>query len=55
MESVGIHESEDFSESSGTAGFMNLTLQDRGSHDSDSPEKQGVGVRGHGTEGIHLD
>ena len=46
MESVGSHESEDFSESSGTEGFMNLNLQDRGSHESESPEKQGFGTEG---------
>ena len=31
---------------------MTLTLQDRGIHDSDSPEKQGVGVKSHRTEGF---
>ena len=52
QELAGSHESEDFSESPGTTGFMNLTLQERGSHESESPEKQGFGFRSHRTEGF---
>ena len=50
--SVGSHEPMSFSESPGIAGFMNLNLQQRGIHESESPENQGFGLRIHRTEGF---